>query len=126
MLFTSVLPGASAIAGVTAAPYKIPSTDGFPNPSPAQLKLIEKLAGGTLPNGALPTSLKQNGITTLQLIATNELFEVAYFSDLLDKVVKGDAGYTPADLAPLKKAYVVKTLSAVVAVSSLPPIRPRL
>lgn len=119
MLFTSIFTFAAAIAGIAAIPqYKIPTADGFPNPNPAQLTRIEQMAGGALPNGPLPNSLKKTGVTTLQLIALNELFEVAFFTDLLSKVVNSTSGYKTSDIAPLDKAYVVKTLSTIVEVSS--------
>lgn len=51
--------------------------DGFPNPSPDQLKAIENLAGGTPPEGDLPKKLDDDSLTALQLIAFNELFEVS-------------------------------------------------
>ena len=53
-------------------------------------------------------------MTTLQIIAYNEIFEVAYFSSLLSNVTNNVTGYT--DL-PLDRDYVIATLEAVVAVS---------
>ena len=105
-----------ALTSTAAAPYSIPTTDGFPNPSPAQLALIEKIAGGTLPNGPLPTSLKPAGITTLQLLALNEEFEVAYFTDLLYNITHHVHGYKANDIAPLDRDYVIKSLEAVIEV----------
>ena len=79
--------------------------------------MIEKEAQGTLPNGPLPTVLKSTGVTTLQLLALNELFEVAYFTELLANVTNSVPGYDPKSIAPLDKKYVVDTLTAVVNVS---------
>ncbi len=121
MRFTSssiLLTLSVAAAGVAATPFKFPLPDGFPNPSPAQLAVIEKEAGGTLPNGPLPTSLKSAGVTTLQLLAINEIFEVAYFTELLANVTNGVPGYDAKSIAPLEKSYVVKALTAVVNVSN--------
>ena len=81
MYLASILAVSAAIISVAASPYKIPTSDGFPNPNLTQLAVIEDLAAGTIPNGPLPTSLNDASITTLQLIALNELFEVAYFLD---------------------------------------------
>ena len=107
-------------ASVTAAPFNpFPLPDGFPNPSPTQLAEIETLAQGTLPNGPLPTSLKSTGVTTLQLIALNEIFEVAYFTSLLSNVTNNVTGYDAAAIAPVDYTYVVDTLTAVVNVSPL-------
>ena len=117
---TSIIPLALSIAasGVAATPFKFPLPDGFPNPSPAQLAVIEKEAQGSLPNGPLPTILKSTGVTTLQLLALNEIFEVAYFTELLANVTNNVTGYDAKSIAPLEKKYVVDTLTAVVNVSS--------
>ena len=121
MRFTSsaiILSLSAAAARVAATPFKFPLPDGFPNPSPAQLAMIQKGAGGTLPNGPLPTSLKSAGVTTLQLLALNELFEVAYFTELLANVTNDVPGYDAKSIAPLDKNYVVNALNAVANVSS--------
>jgi len=78
MRFTSIITLSAVAAGVAATPFKFPLPDVFPTPNPTQLAEIEKEAQGTLPNTPLPTSLKSTGITTLQLLALNEIFEVAY------------------------------------------------
>lgn len=97
-----------------AAPFSFSLANGFPNLNSTAMAEVYKLAGGTLPNGALPSSLTAGGTQALQLIAANEEFEVAYFSELLANVtnsVPGD-GYDIAD-----KDYVIKTLTAVLNVS---------
>ena len=109
---------AAAATRVAATPFKFPLPDGFPNPSPAQLAIIQKEAGGTLPNGPLPTILKSAGVTTLQLLALNEIFEVAYFTELLANVTNDVPGYDAKSIAPLDKNYVVDALTAVVNVRS--------
>ena len=110
MLYTSLF----AMAGVVAAaPFSLPN--GFPSPSASAIKAIESQAGGTLPNTALPTDLPADAIQSLQIIATNEIFEVAYFSSLLDNVTNGVDGYT--DFGGLSKSYVVESLTAIRAVS---------
>lgn len=108
---------AAAVAGVTAAPYSpFPLPDGFPNPNPAQLAIIEKEAQGTLPNTPLPKNIKSAGVTTLQLLALNELFEVAYFTDLLTNITNNVPGYDAASMAPLDRQYVIDSITAVVNV----------
>ncbi|MCJ1455259.1 hypothetical protein MMC28_005613 [Mycoblastus sanguinarius] len=116
MHFTSTIALASTIAavGVAATPFKFPLPDGFPNPDPAQLALIEQEAQGTLPDGPLPTSLKSAGITTLQLLALNEIFEVAYFTELLSNVTNEVPGYDTKSIAPLERKYAIDVLTAVV------------
>lgn len=117
MHFPSIIAVSVAVSSVTAIPFQFPLPDGFPNPDPAQLAEIEKEAQGTLPNGALPTSLKSTGITTLQLLAVNEIFEVAYFTELLANVTNSVPGYDDASIAPLHRSYVIDSLTAVVNVS---------
>ena len=111
MRFSSLVLSASAVA---AAPFSYPLANGFPNLNATALAQVYKLAGGTLPNGALPSSLKANGVQALQLIAANEIFEVAYFTELLANVTNNVPGYEVED-----KDYIVKTLTAVVNVSSV-------
>ncbi|EGX89768.1 late sexual development protein [Cordyceps militaris CM01] len=71
----------------------IPSNDGFPSPSTQQQLSIAKDAGGLLPNVPLPTKLGPGSKTTFQLIAFNELFEVAFFDSLLQNITQGVEGY---------------------------------
>lgn len=109
MRFLTLVLSASAAA---AAPFSFPLPNGFPNLNATARVEVYKLAGGTFPNSALPTSLKAGGTQTLQLIAANEIFEVAYFTELLYNVTNNVPGYDVMD-----KDYVVKTLTAVVNVS---------
>ncbi|XWW97969.1 hypothetical protein V2A60_005965 [Cordyceps javanica] len=81
-----------ALLGCVSA-AAIPSNDGFPNPNAQQSLSIAKDAGGLLPNVPLPTKLGPGSKTTFQLIAFNELFEVAFFDSLLQNVTKGVEGY---------------------------------
>jgi hypothetical protein len=57
------------------------------------LEKIFKLAGGTTPNVSPPTSLKDGGVQTLQLIAANELLEIAFFTKLLRNITSHVTGY---------------------------------
>ena len=120
MRFTSIIALSVAAAGVAASPFKFPLSDGFPSPNPAQLAGIEKKAQGTLPNGPLPNSLKATGVATLQLIALNEIFEVAYFTELLANVTNNVRGYDSESLAPLDRKFVIEALTAIVNVSNTP------
>ncbi|KAF4630723.1 hypothetical protein G7Y89_g7417 [Cudoniella acicularis] len=63
--------------------------------------------GGTLPNGPLPTKLTPAAVQTLQLIAANELFEVAYFTELISNITTKVPGYECDQ-------YVLNSLTAVV------------
>jgi hypothetical protein len=103
-----------ATAGLAAsAPFSYPLANGFPTLNATALQQVYKLAGGTLPNGALPSSLKPSGIQTLQLIAANELFEVAYFTELLLNITTKVEGYEEGH-----DRYIIDTLKAVIAVST--------
>ncbi|KUL81437.1 hypothetical protein ZTR_09541 [Talaromyces verruculosus] len=53
------------------------------NNSSGPLKSIEQEAHGSLFNASLPLSVSNDSLTDLQLIAFNELFEVAFFEQLL-------------------------------------------
>jgi hypothetical protein len=109
MRISSLLLSASAAA---AAPFSYPLPNGFPDLNASALAEVYELAGGTLPNGPLPTQLQAAGTQALQLIAANEMFEVAFFTELLFNVTVEAPGYEVDD-----KDYVVATLTAIQAVS---------
>lgn len=92
----------------------LPLDDGFPTPNSNQLKQIQQNALGTLPNGPPPPNISADGLINLRLVAANELFEVAYFSDLLNNVTNSVKGY---EIDGNNKDFVIKTLTAVLAVS---------
>ena len=105
----------SLLAPALAAPYSpYPLPDGFPNPSASELQKIEQLAGGSFPTLAGPSSISAESAANLRLIAFNEIFEVAYFTDLLANITKGVKGYT--DLGAFPKAFVEEALTAVINV----------
>jgi hypothetical protein len=70
-----------------------PLKNGFPNPSQDAIVDIAKQAHGTLPNGPPPAALSAEGILNLQLVAANEVFEVAYFTELYYNVTNKVPGY---------------------------------
>lgn len=111
-------------SSVSAAPAKAPRAiqhelpDGMPYPSPSELSLIEQAAHGTLPNGPPPAVISSKGITNLQLIAFNELFEVAYFHELLLNITENVDGYRFTDTGD--RDFVTAALRAILAVSIFP------
>ena len=113
MRFSTVIITLATATLAAAAPFSFPLANGFPKLNATALVEVYKLAGGTLPNIAVPPTLQPAGIQTLQLIAANELFEVAYFTELLSNISNNVPGYDIPD-----KDYVVKTLTAVVNVST--------
>ena len=112
MLFSTIVVASSVAGLAAAAPFSFPLPNGFPNPNATALKQVYKLAGGTLPNGALPSSLSAAGTQTLQLIAANEIFEVAFFTELIANITNKVPGY---ECAP----WVLDSLTAVVNVGNL-------
>ncbi|OAG01935.1 uncharacterized protein CC84DRAFT_1189320 [Paraphaeosphaeria sporulosa] len=95
--------------------FSFPLPDGFPNPSPDQIKNIQDRAHGTLPNMPLPTGLSEDGITNFKLIAFNELFEVAFFYELVQNITNEVEGYKfGAD-----KDQVLQNLNVILAVEEL-------
>lgn len=108
----------SVASVVSAAPVSPPSVeelpDGLPYPSPSELKLIEQNAQGTLPNGPPPPVISNRGILNLQLVAFNELFEVAFFGELLTNVTEDIEGYHFQDSGD--RDFVIKSLRAILAV----------
>ncbi|RHZ63580.1 putative sexual development protein (LsdA) [Aspergillus thermomutatus] len=94
-----------------------PLPDGMPFPSPGQLREIELRAHGTLPNTPLPDHISREGIVNLQLIAFNELFEVAFFNELLLNVTNNVTGFEIPDEE--NRNMVVRSLTAIRAQEEL-------
>lgn len=96
-----------------------PLSNGFPNianPSP-QLTAIEQQAMGTLPNGPPPASVTADTLTSLELIAFNELFEVAFFTDLIYNITNNVPGYQVGGDGV--QQFVLNALTAVQAQEEL-------
>lgn len=92
-----------------------PLKNGFPNPSKDAIAQIQKEAFGTLPNGKPPANVSSEALTNLKFIAFNELFEVAFFTELVhnltDKAPHYDLDYG--------HEYVLEALNAIVAQEQL-------
>ncbi|KAK3063039.1 hypothetical protein LTS18_002867 [Coniosporium uncinatum] len=73
--------------------FRFPLADGFPNPNDQQLHQIEEIAHGTLPNGPPPPKIDHDTKTSLQLIAFNENFEVAFFEQLIKNITNNVNGF---------------------------------
>lgn len=117
-----------AIPAPTKAPapsHELP--DGLPNPSRSQLEQIEQKAHGTLPNGPPPPVISNKGIINLKLIAFNELFEVAFFNELITNITENIKGYRFA--THKEREHALRALKAILAVSPFsmhPPSLPAL
>jgi len=111
MHFSSALLSVSLVSLAAAVPYSpFPLKDGFPAPNAGQLKKIQTAAGGSLPNTPLPNKLTDSGALTLQLIALNEIFEVAYFNELINNITSGVKGY---ECKGMDTKYALKALTAI-------------
>ena len=98
-----------------AGGFAFPLQNGFPSPSADALTAIEIAAQGTLPNGPPPPSLAEDDLTSLQLIAFNEISEVAFFTELIANVTNKVPGYEVPD----DNGLLLKTLIAVQAQEEL-------
>ncbi len=87
-----------------------PLPDGFPKPNPQQLKEIQRIAGGSLPNGPLPKKLTPAATAVLQLLELNEVFEVAFFTSLLHNITTNVPGY---ELTGEKREFAVKAIGSI-------------
>lgn len=81
-------------------PFKFPLSNGFPNIQAGsdQLNAIEDQAHGLLPNAPPPPAPPaDDDLTSLRLIAFNELWEVAFFTELLANITSNVPGYQLKD-----------------------------
>jgi hypothetical protein len=112
--------GSSEAASLGDNPFKFPLSNGFPNiqnPSSA-LTQIEQQAHGTLPNGPPPPAAPAaDDLTSLRLIAFNELWEVAFFTELLANLTNEVPGYQFQD--PNQRQALIAEITAVQAQEEL-------
>ncbi|OIW22908.1 hypothetical protein CONLIGDRAFT_143995 [Coniochaeta ligniaria NRRL 30616] len=126
MLFDplTLLTTALAFAGAAvAAPHStrrsfgVPSDDGFPAPNAQQLLDIERIADGKLSNAPPPAKLAPSSLTAFQVIAFNELFEVAYFKSMIDNITADVPGYQLPSQA--KKDELLDIMQTILAQEKL-------
>lgn len=98
-------------------PFKFPLANGFPNLTADALKQVEITAQGTLPNTALPANVSDNSLVAFRVIAFNEIFEVAYFTSLIQNITNNVPGYQINDHA--FRDFALRTLNAVQAQEEL-------
>jgi hypothetical protein len=98
-------------------PITFPLSNGFLNVNNATLQQLEENAHGTLPNGPLPTSINATTVPILELIAYNEIFEVAWFSSLLANITNNVPGYQVD--SPILRDFLIRTFTAVLGQESL-------
>lgn len=98
-------------------PFKFPLANGFPNLTDAALKQVEIVAQGTLPNGGLPSNVSASGLTSFRVIAFNEIFEVAFFTSLIQNITNNVPGYQLKDND--FRDFTLRALNAVQAQEEL-------
>ena len=113
--FTSAAPTGKRQSGLARDGNYFPLQNGFPTPDRNGEITIQDGAHGTLPNGPPPPALSAEGVTNLKLIALNELFEVAFFTELIYNVTNKVSGY---DLG-MGHDYMLDSLNAIVAQEEL-------
>ncbi|KAL9090891.1 MAG: hypothetical protein Q9165_005099 [Trypethelium subeluteriae] len=103
--------------------YKFPFASNFPAPNQAAINDIEEQAQGTLPvapaNPPPATPVSDEGLKNLRLIAFNEIFEVAYFTELLYNVTNNNTNYQEKDFNGQSKEYIIDQLTATIAQEKL-------
>ncbi|KAF2159421.1 hypothetical protein M409DRAFT_60881 [Zasmidium cellare ATCC 36951] len=80
---------------ISTTGFSFPLTNGFPNVTilSTTLTAIEDQAHGTLPNSPLPTKISPISATVWQIIAFNEIFEVAFFTSLIQNITTNVTGF---------------------------------
>jgi hypothetical protein len=90
--------GLSCLSVVSAAPFTFannPLGNGFPviSAGSPQQTAIEIQAHGSLSNAPPPPKVQPDTLTSLRLIAFNEITEVAYFTELISNITNNVEGY---------------------------------
>jgi len=84
----------------SAAPFSFPLPNGFPeNQDPVVMKQTAAIAHGTLSNAPLPATINDDTLTSFKAIAFNEIFEVAFFTDLINNITNKVPGYEMYDMS---------------------------
>lgn len=117
------LVGLSCLSVVSALPFTYsnnPLGNGFPTiaKGSAQQLAIEQQAHGSLSNAPPPPASPQpDSLTSLRLIAFNELFEVAFFTELLSNITNNVDGYKIHHQGA--RDFIIRALTAVQAQEEL-------
>lgn len=111
----------TAGSGSKANNFQFPLSNGFPSVAPGspQESAINSAAQGTISNGTRPSNVSlSSSITNLQFVAFNEIFEVAFFTDLLKNVTRKVKGYQNVP-SKIGYNYLVNTLTSIQAQEEL-------
>lgn len=113
-----VLLGLASAAPAVTRDVTVPTTNGFPSPNAQQLVAINKKADGQISNAPPPPKIANSSLTAFQLIAFNELFEVAFFNSLAQNVTNNVTGF---EVGHMEKHKLLNILDTVIAVSDIFP-----
>ncbi|KAL9621490.1 MAG: hypothetical protein Q9160_004020 [Pyrenula sp. 1 TL-2023] len=113
--FVSLLP---LLAALTSAAPPPPLVSVSPDPPKDVLNNIQQQALGTYPNSDAPATLQPSSCTAFQVIAFNEIHEVAFFTELLAKISAPHPGQFDIH-NPKKKELAIKTITAIIAQEEL-------
>jgi hypothetical protein len=122
-IISASLLGLSCLSVVSGAPFSFhndPVGNGFPAiaANSLQLNLTEEAAHGSLSDAPPPpVSPKADSLKSLRLIAFNELFEVAFFTELLFNITNHVDGYEIHHDGA--RDFIVKALTVVQAQEEL-------
>jgi hypothetical protein len=94
-----------------------PLGNSFPDTSPDQLKNIQVQAHGSLSNGKPPPKVDPDTLTSLRFVAFNELFEVAFFTSLINNITNVVDGYQVWD--PEARSSLIEVFTAIQAQEEL-------
>lgn len=111
----------TAGSGSKANNFQFPLNNGFPSIASGspQESAINSFAQGSISNGPRPSTFNLNSsVTNLQFVAFNELFEVAFFTDLLKNVTRKVKGYQNVP-STIGYNYLVNTLASIQAQEEL-------
>lgn len=97
--------------------FRYPLSNAFPTPDAQQVNDINNAAHGSQSNNTPPSSISAEGITNLQFIAFNEIFEVAFFTELLQNITNNVDGFEVPD--GLSRDFLLDTLIAIQAQEEL-------
>jgi hypothetical protein len=90
--------------------------DSFPTSNDQQILDIEQRAHGSLSNSTPPAAVDPDTIISLQVIAAQEQFEVAFFQQLLTNITNNEPGFMIRNSNA--RTLGLNALTAIVAVSS--------
>jgi hypothetical protein len=105
--------------GHSSKVLQLPLGDGFPDPSPDQVKEIQNNAFGTLSNLPPPQKLTPDTLTSLRLVQFNENFESFYFANFLKKLDDPHFLRTLGQLKGVTKESLKNAIASILAVEEL-------